>query len=571
MSISAKITASSALFVVLLAGVLLYHLALVRSLVKDSREFSVDNFRAATRALELRQIVAELGESARKLRVTQDAGYEVRLADLEGDLTRRLETLKTLARPPQDQTVALLGQSWAKVKASSAYRLVRDETPVGEEAAGESDIRKHASAGQRARAAAGEELAAGAEAAEANPTENADERLAEGDCADGPDVDPVDAELCREFARLRRQAEAVLVATRQAIEHQVERSNEKSREAERFSRDVVAVALLLILLVSALTARSIKAPLRRFTAGTRAVADGKFFYHLDETSGDEFAGPAAAFNSMARRLGDLDRLKRDFLAHVSHELKTPIVAMEETNALLLEQLVGPLNDRQRRVVSLNLESARRLSAMISHLLDLSRMEAGALEYDFQENDLVEIVEIVREELAGRMREKGMWLEADLSPQPLMIHADRNRLIQVIENLYDNAVKFSAIASTLNLALSTIDEPPKHLPVCWRRQLGHRGFARSALLAVSDSGPGVPDEHKDKIFEKFHQVEKSQKKGLKSGVGLGLAISREIVEAHRGALWVRDNSGVGSTFFLMLPIDPRGASAAQTSTSEEGSR
>ncbi len=578
MSISSKITASSALFVLLLAGVLLYHLALVRSLVRVNQGFSDVNFRAATLSLTVKPIVEELGDAARKFRVTRDDAYAGQLLGLEMALTVLVDELQEVAQaPPEDRPVALLAQSWGAAQASSAYRLVHADAVRSKEARRAESADQSAEAGPSVVVAPEvKEEAVGIQQAaveiydlkdtgligeeEKRPSESRSDN-AKSRCDLGDEFDQVDSELCLHFEHLKQQAEAVLTMTQRSIEDQVELSNATSREAERVSWQVVVAALLMILLVSGLTARSIKEPLRRFTAGARAVADGQFFYQLDENSADEFADSAAAFNSMARRLGDLDRLKREFLAHVSHELKTPIVAMQETNALLLEQLVGPLNDKQRRIVSLNLEGAKRLSAMISNLLDLSRMEADALEYEFEETNLVELVEIVREELAVRMKDKGLWLDADLSQQPLMITCDRNRLIQVIENLYENAVKFSAIASTLNLELSTIEEPPDHLPVYWRRRLDRRGIGPAALLAVSDSGPGVPDDHKEKIFEKFYQVEKSQKKGLRSGVGLGLSISREIVEAHRGALWVKDNHDVGSTFFLMLPIDPRRGSSA----------
>jgi len=573
MSISSKITASSALFVLLLAGVLLYHLALVRSLVRVNQGFSNVNFRAATLSLTVKPIVEELGDAARKFRVTRDDAYAGQLLGLEMDLTALLDELQEVAQaPPEDRPVALLAQSWGAAQASSAYRLVHADAVRSKEANRAESVGLIAEVGSNVGVAletdgeaAGLQLTAvevydlkSADLIGGGDTALSDSRSgnSESRCDLGGEVDQVDSELCLHFEHLKQQAEAVLTVTQRSIEDKVEQSNATSREAERVSWQVVVAALLMILLVSGLTARSIKEPLRRFTAGARAVADGQFFYQLDENSADEFADSAAAFNSMARRLGDLDRLKREFLAHVSHELKTPIVAMQETNSLLLEQLVGPLNDKQRRIVSLNLEGAKRLSAMISNLLDLSRMEADALEYEFEETDLVELVELVREELAVRMHDKGLWLDADLSPQPLVITCDRDRLIQVIENLYDNAVKFSAIASTLSIELSTIENPPDHLPTYWRRRLARRGIGPAALLAVSDSGPGVPDEHKEKIFEKFYQVEKSQKKGLRSGVGLGLSISREIVEAHRGALWVKDNPDIGSTFFLMLPIDPR---------------
>ncbi len=514
MRVSTKITAAFALFFLLFAGVLAYQLSLIKSLVAINRDLTSINFQATKLSRSLIQLVGELWENTRKYNATKDDIYATLWSEASDKFDARLAELSALETDPREErAVALLAQTWSVVRGSP---ILRAGPPV----------------------AAAEGL-----------SEQQRLRIKEAD-------DAVLEARRRQFSALTQLAEAVVGETSQTIERRAELADFKSLEAGRIAGQVVLGALGLILAVSILTTRSIKVPLRRFTAGARAVAEGKFSYQLDETSGDEFAPPAAAFNSMAQRLGDLDRLKRDFLAHVSHELKTPIVSMQETNALLLDQLAGPLNAKQRRIVSLNLDGARRLSAMISNLLDLSRMEAGALEYEFIESDFVDLVELVVEELEGRVREKGLWLEADLSARPLVIHGDRDHLIQVIENLYENAVKFSAIASTLSLALSTVEAPPDHLPMRWRRRLDRCGFSRFALLAVSDSGPGVPDKHKEKIFEKFHQVEKSQKKGVKSGVGLGLAISREIVEAHHGAIWVTDNPSTGSTFYLLLPVDPR---------------
>lgn len=516
MRVSTKITASSGLFVLLIAGVLTYNLSLVRSLARVHSDSSSVSFRAALLALELIGLTEELEESAKKFHVAWDVTTYSGVWNTHRDeLSRKLDELAALDHsPPVDRTAALLDRSWAAFRASRAFRL---EPPALPDSGEPSD-------------------------SEVDPTSDVGSALLE--------------ERLQHLSNLERGARAVLQTSRQSIAHGVEMANAKRRQAEQISFNVAVAALLLIVLVSFLTARSIKAPLRRFTGGARAVTDGNLHVQLDDSGHDEFAPPAAAFNSMVRRLGDLERLKQDFLAHVSHELKTPIVAMQETNALLLEQLAGPLNPQQQRVINLNLESARRLSAMISNLLDLSRMEAGALEYEFKQHDLLEMVDFVCEELESRKHEKGLWLEADLSTRPVMIYGDRDRLIQVLENLYENAVKFSTLASTLGLSVSKVSAPPDHLPERWRRRLDHRRNAQCVLLAVSDSGPGVPDTHKDLIFEKFHQVEKAQKQGARSGVGLGLAISREIVEAHRGALWVRDNPEGGSIFYLLLPTDPR---------------
>ncbi|MCP3960946.1 MAG: HAMP domain-containing protein [bacterium] len=529
MRISHKIAASSGLFVLLLAGVLLYQLSLVRKLVAIHRDSSSINFPVAILALELNPLVEELEEAVRKYALTRDVDYAAKWAELDWQLEARIAELGSLElEPPEDRAAAMVIQGWATFRAGAHWLDLQVQPPT------QVWIGGHESAGADACAAEG-------------AAARLSERLA-----------PLRA--------LGGHSRNLLAATRQSITQRLELSGAESREASRVAGNVVGVALMLILAVSVWTARSINAPLRRFVAGTRAVADGKFFVQLDESTGDEFAYPAASFNTMVRRLGELEQLKKDFLAHVSHELKTPLVAMQETNALLLEQLAGPLNDRQRRVVSLNLESARRLSAMISSLLDLSRLEAGALEYDFKEHDLVEIVELVVAELEGRLKEKGLWLEADFSHRPLRLRCDRDRLIQVVENLYENAIKFSRAAGTVGLAVATSEAPPAHLPAHWRRRFAGRALGNCALLSVSDSGPGVLPEKREKIFEKFHQVEKTRGGGA-GGVGLGLAICGEIVAAHAGAIWVSDNPDGGSVFHLLLPLDPRRVAVSESARAE----
>src|SRR6185295_14786427 len=122
--------------------------------------------------------------------------------------------------------------------------------------------------------------------------------------------------------------------------------------------------------------RSILRPLDALARGTREVAAGRFHARIDASTGDEFARVARDFNSMTERLGELDRLKKDFVAKVSHDLKTPLSSMQETNRALLDHMAGPLSDKQRRLLELNAESGQRLSAMLGKLLDLSRAEAG---------------------------------------------------------------------------------------------------------------------------------------------------------------------------------------------------
>jgi two-component system sensor histidine kinase GlrK len=326
----------------------------------------------------------------------------------------------------------------------------------------------------------------------------------------------------------------------------------KAREdALRVTWIVAAIALLLGGLVSFIIVQSISTPLKQLTQGTRAIAEGKFFYRLDTTRNDEFGHLAKDFNTMTQRLNELDQMKRDFVSHISHELKAPLASMQETIQLLLEEIPGPLSDKQRRLLELNLESGRRLSAMIGNLLDLSRMEAGVMEYELKANDLTALVRTAAADLQPQAGERELTLTVDVSEQPVMVECDGDRIIQVARNLIGNAIKFSPKGRQIGIRVAYAPAIPADMPDSWRGKILSPPDGDSlAVVTVTDSGPGVPDQHKERIFEKFHQV-KQGKKIPGQGAGLGLAICRTITEAHRGAIWVADNSEGGSIFYLVL--------------------
>lgn len=351
--------------------------------------------------------------------------------------------------------------------------------------------------------------------------------------------------LVAPLRRLLGRTEDFLAAVEKAIDLDVREATAAGEDAERIAFAVVAVALLASLLVVLLTVRSIGEPLRRLTAGTHAVAEGQFDLELDTSRGDEFSQLAADFNSMVRRLGELDTLKKDLLSHVSHELKTPLATLQETQQLLLEEIPGPLREPQRRLIELNLKSSERLSRLISKLLDLSQLEAGVMAYDFSRREIGPLVADAVEELAPRGRERGIRMETEMPGEPLEIQGDGDRLIQVLANLVENAIKFSPEGSVVRLRVEALDEPPEG-------RLPSAPPGRGAVLVtVSDSGPGVPDSEKARIFEKFHQAG-PRRGGSVGGAGLGLAICRVLTEAHGGVLWVTDNPGGGSVFSLLLP-------------------
>jgi signal transduction histidine kinase len=374
-----------------------------------------------------------------------------------------------------------------------------------------------------------------------------------------PRVDPAwELAMPPDVEALSFEVERLQIALNDSIEQQLTAADRAIERSTELSKWALGLGLVLSLLVVLLTLRAINRPLQRLERGTREIADGHFQYRFDESRGDEFAQLAVSFNRMVARLDQLDQLKKDFVAHVSHELKSPLVTMQETNQLLAEEIAGPLTPKQRRLIDLNLHSGRRLSAMISNLLDLSSLEAGGMTFDFKAEDVAGLVRFVVDSFDHRIADQGLRLEIEPAGAQLSIIAacDRDRTLQVIENLVDNAVKFSPPGGTVTVATQSISAPPASLPLALAERVRISGRDRSFVyITVDDDGPGVPEGEKLEIFKKFRQASNTARIGT-GGVGLGLAICSEIVEAHGGALWVTNRLFAGrphgSRFHLLLP-------------------
>jgi len=494
MRVATKVATGSGLLAALLIGVLVYFVFLVRQLVAVNRQLTEVQFRTTTVTLELLGQLDQLELDARKFFVTRDTRYADLVSDARTSFAKGLTELRQLAARGADaDSIDRLDALW---RAFALATVPRDQMA-------------------------------------ARLTTTSDAELLEVVAA------PLDG--------LHSQTWAVLNASRDRIARQVAATDEAGRDAVRFSLAVAAVAPLLAALIVVLTVRSIREPLQRLTDGTRAVASGTFTYQLEATEGDEFAALAEDFNTMVRRLGELDAAKRGFVSHVSHELKTPLVAMQETNRLLLDGLPGPLTERQRRLVELNLQGSRRLSAMIANLLDLARLEAGVMSYDVRPHDVAALVRTATGEFEAMAAERGVGFVLDAPPEPVVADCDGDRLLQVLENLLDNAVKFSPSGASVTVAVRSeallpADAPPD----------SDVAPPPYALVRIHDSGPGIPDREKSHVFEKFHQAAQGSRRAG-AGVGLGLAISREIVRAHRGTTWVADNRPSGTIASVLVPV------------------
>jgi two-component system sensor histidine kinase GlrK len=290
------------------------------------------------------------------------------------------------------------------------------------------------------------------------------------------------------------------------------------------------------LLLAYFHARSVSRPLELLAREMLRVGKGKPGRSLDFRASREVHQLAESFNWMAEKLAHLDKLKADFTAHVSHELRTPLTAIREGTALLLEEIPGPLATPQREIVEVMRAHSDRLHHSISSILDLSKMEAEMMEYEFMACDLTDLIKESMETVGLIAQGKGIQLTADLSGRLPIVMIDERRIHQVLDNLLSNGLKFT----------------PEGGSVAVSARLSRDGGAKVVEVRVSDTGEGIPEQDLESVFDRFYQSVRGGKKRIQ-GTGLGLAIARHVIEAHKGRIWVESELGRGSTFAFTLPL------------------
>jgi two-component system sensor histidine kinase GlrK len=297
---------------------------------------------------------------------------------------------------------------------------------------------------------------------------------------------------------------------------------------------------------------SVSRPLKQLAQELRRVGKGEFQRYLDIQSPEEVGELSRAFNWMASRLAKLDEMKEDFIAHISHELRTPLTAIREGTTLLWEEIPGPLTTSQREIVNIVRSHSERLYRFLSYALDLSKMEAGMMEYVRLPSDLPALLNRSLQTVQLTAQRKGIRLEV-ICPAPLpLLVLDEGRMQQVLDNLLNNAMKFTPDGGIVRVAASL------------KEKKGQAGGDRWVEVRVSDTGTGIPPDEIERIFHKFYQSPHHQSLHER-GTGLGLAIARHIVEAHGGRIWVESQLGKGSAFIILLPV--RAYEHAQSSHSQ----
>ena len=307
----------------------------------------------------------------------------------------------------------------------------------------------------------------------------------------------------------------------------------------------LAAAVLAVLLAYA-SARAVASPLVSMSEVAGRLAAGDFAVSLPETGPTEVASLAASMNHMAASLASLDGLRREFIASASHELRAPLSAIRGFLGALQDGTAASDEERQRCLAGAAAE-AQRMTRLVEDLLQLSRLQAGVLEFEFAPTDLHALVEGVVGSFEPRLRQRGVQarLEADETPP---VVADGERLVQVLVNLLDNALRYSPEGSTITVRVDRdILDRPLDRPSGGPGSPAPRGVA----VSVSDEGPGIPEADLAVIFERFHKADPARQVG-DQGAGLGLAIAREIVLRHGGEVIARNREEGGAEVGFWVP-------------------
>ena len=326
------------------------------------------------------------------------------------------------------------------------------------------------------------------------------------------------------------------LATAQANGLIVENANAYTASRDLFVA-VATGAIVLALILGFALSWSLIGPIQRIETRLSAIASGDFSAHVDVTNRDELGTLAANVNQMndeLRRLyGELEttsRHKSEFLANMSHELRTPLNAILGFTQVLRAEMFGPVNKKQAEYLDDMHSSGQHLLSLINDVLDLARVEAGQVELEIAPFSLREALESGVVMVRERAVVGGVKVELAADPQVDVVRGDERRIRQVIFNLLSNAVKFTPSGGAVCVTTARTDA--------------------EIQISVADTGPGIAAEDRERIFGEFQQGEAAVRQ--REGTGLGLALSKRLVELHGGRIWVDSDVGEGSTFVFTLP-------------------
>ena len=308
-------------------------------------------------------------------------------------------------------------------------------------------------------------------------------------------------------------------------------------EAEQAFLNSIRNSLWLAALVAILTgvalgyffSRLISGPMRQLTLAARKVATGDFSQRVSTKTDDEIGEVSVAFNTMAEQLETKEKSRRQLLADIAHELRNPLSIIQGNLEAWLDGVITPAPDQVASVY----DETVLLSRLITDLRDLSLAEAGQLKLYQNATELGEFIFAEIASVQARCQEKEISISAELPHGLPLVFIDKDRIRQVLHNLVDNALRYTAAGGTIKIGAD---------------------YAKPGWVTVSvaDTGAGIALKDLPHVFDHFYKADRSRQRGH-GGAGIGLAMVKRVVELHSGTVWVKSRKGKGTTFYFTLPV------------------
>ena len=350
---------------------------------------------------------------------------------------------------------------------------------------------------------------------------------------------------------------AVLDVSMESVDRAVARGN---RIALMISLIFTGIGVLSAIVL----VRNIVRPVKTLAVAAGRVAEGDINYKVTVSRGDEIGMLAESFNKMTdrlkasmdkikthsrdlekayRELESLDRAKDDFLSLVSHELRTPLGSMLLHAEMLLNKRVNT-EEKQAHYHQTIVDQCKRLTRLVSDVLDLSKIEAGRMDLDIQPFLLREAISDIYSVMLPLLQKKNLGFDYDSVPGNIWLRGDRDKIVEVLTNIITNAVKFTPEGGSIDVSITS--------------------DSAMGTIAVRDTGIGIPEEDISKVFDRFSQLEKVDHHS--EGTGLGMTISKSIVELHGGTIWIESTEGKGTTVYFTLPVNEQPQGPAKRGSS-----
>ena len=338
-------------------------------------------------------------------------------------------------------------------------------------------------------------------------------------------TDQVVSQWVDTLSRIKRQNQI-------QIEQLLRELNERSKTSGRNGLYGFALSLLVGFVGIWFISKSVFSPLKTLGKGLKRISIDKSYQPIQLHGGEEFTELAVAYNDMSRQLSEEENIRSEFIATLSHEIRTPLSSIHESVNMIIEEVFGAINEKQSKFLKIASMEIQRINKLLNYLLSVSVLEAGSKNKSSDKIEPKNLVKTSVELFTSQAEKKNITLEVAEGPRKPELYGVREELQQVFVNIIGNAIKYSQEGGSVH--------------VSWRKDK-EKNFL---LFAISDTGPGIPEDELSMIFTKYYRTKTVR--GHIDGVGLGLAIARKIVNGYGGKIFVSNNEQKGCTFSFTLP-------------------